>query len=110
MMQGKWRAGNVNTDEKHETQSSAAGSKGKTHISAFNFFFSLSFFFSIILAPKNMISLQQRIRLIQSHLQRMELPCVAPPGLNQLFPSPEIPWLPVSTGISWRNPKQAIPN
>lgn len=45
MMQGKWRAGNVNTDEKHETQSSAAGSKGKTHISAFNFFFSLSFFF-----------------------------------------------------------------
>lgn len=48
---------NVNTDEEHETQSSGAGSEGKTHISTFHLFF------SIILAPKGMISLQHRTRL-----------------------------------------------
>lgn len=46
---------------------------------------------------------------METHLQRVEQPCGAHTGLNQLFLSPEIPWLPVSTGISWRNPKQAIP-
>lgn len=44
MMQGKGQAGNVSTDEKHETQSSGAGSKGETHMSTFNFFFTPSFF------------------------------------------------------------------
>lgn len=95
---------NVNTDEEHETQSSGAGSEGKTHISTFHLFF------SIILAPKGMISATQDQTLVETHLQRTELPCGAHTGLNQLFPSPELLWLPVSTGISWRNPKQAIPN
>lgn len=43
MMQGKGQAGNENTEEKHKTQSSGAGSKGKTHVSAFNFFFPFQF-------------------------------------------------------------------
>lgn len=74
--------------------------------SFFPFFFFLFFNFSC--TKKNMLSLQQRIRLMETHLQRM--PCVVHSGLNQLFQSPEMPWLPVSTGISWRNPKQAILN